>query len=226
MPYDCYVNSPVKNSVPNDVSTLNQESVPETTPQPKAKRVLILSDSRNLDFDINLFKGSIECKIYPMYHLKYITQVEPLISESDIVLISSGVNDITQWKWDGTSVANFLVDFLTTAKQKFPNTQFLINSIAPTKLVAKINDVYLDNIHKINSIIFNYCLTSSNATLFDNEDLQWDHISRDGIHFTLAGKNSLSKCWVEVVLRCFGYRRGPVPLRPSFKMIANRRYRY
>ena len=213
-------------SVPDDIFTVDQESVQETTAQRKAKRVLILTDSRNRDFDAKLLKGPIECKVYPMYHLQHLTQVEPLISESDIVLISSGVNDITQWKWDGTPVANFLMNFLTTAEQKFPNTQFLINSIAPTNLVAKINDIYLHNIHKINSIIFNFCLSSSNATFFDNENLQWDHISKDGIHLTLAGKQSLSKCWVEVVLRCFGYRRGPVPLRPSFKLIANRRYRY
>ena len=215
---------PINSATTEDVSISNQESVLDTTRKPKAKRVLILSDSRNLDFDINLFKQPIECKIYPMYHLKNILQVEPLILESDIVLISSGVNDITQWKWDGASVANFLIDFLTTAQQKFPNTQFLINSIAPTKLVAKVNDAYLRNIHDINSMLFKFCITASNATLFDNEELKWDHISNDGIHFTLEGKTSLSKCWVEVVLRCFGFRRGPVPLRPSFKIIANRYY--
>ena len=187
-------------------------------------RVLILTDSRNLNFDVKYLKSPIKCTTYPMYHLNHITQVEPLIAESDLVLISSGVNDITQWRADGAEVADFMISFLTTARQKFPNTQFLFNSIAPTNLVANINDAYLRHIHTINRDIFNHCITSPNATFFDNENLDWDHISNDGIHLTPAGKKSLSKCWVNVILRCFGFRRGPVPLRPSFRNIAYRYY--
>ena len=39
------------------------------------------------------------------------------------------------------------------------------------------------------------------------------HLNHDGNHLTPTGKESSTKCWVEIVLLFLGYRKGPLPIR-------------
>ena len=81
--------------------------------EPVGIKVLVLSDSRNLSYDATYLKDPIEwCVVKPLYNILHITEKEneDLIAQCDVVLISSGINDIVKWNYGGKDIARFLTN--------------------------------------------------------------------------------------------------------------------
>ena len=194
----------------------------------KHKSILVLSDSRNLQFEgkkfRNIFGANTSCTIKPMFHIRHINNFIEDISNSDIVLISCGVNDIIKWESNGTEIANYLISFTEQMKFKFPHVRFLFNSVLPTTVQVRKNLDYIKHIDLLNLCIFNHTLSSSNVKSFDNVRFEWSHLSRDGIHLTPEGRAMVSSSWCNAVNLTLGFdsKPGSLPIRPLYVAIYNR----
>ena len=194
----------------------------------KHKNVLVLSDSRNLQFEgkkfRNIFGANTSCTIKPMFHIRHINNFVEDISNSDIVLVSCGVNDIIKWESNGTEVANYFISFTEQMKIKFPHVRFLFNSVLPTTVQVRKNLDYIKHIDLLNLCIFNHTLSSSNVKSFDNVRFEWSHLSRDGIHLTPEGRAMVSSSWCNAVNLTLGFdsKPGSLPIRPLYVAIYNR----
>ena len=143
-------------------------------------RVLILSDSRNLSVDKELLIskfGNATIVVKPMYHIRHITNHEKDIANSDIVLVSSGVNDIVKWYANGDEVADFFIEEINKFQVKFPKIRFLFGSINPTNVDCPMNEAFNRHIEMINIRMFKYSLTKRNMRLFDNTNFEWRHLT-------------------------------------------------
>ena len=191
-------------------------------------RVLILSDSRNLSVDKELLIskfGNATIEVKPMYHIKHITNHEKDIANSDIVLVSSGVNDIVKWYANGDDVADFLIEQINKFQVKFPKIRFLFGSINPTNVDCPMNEAFNRHIDMINIRMFKFSLTTRNMRLFDNTNFEWRHLTPDGIHLTHTGRKSLSMSWIAAVRNAIGLDGVRLlPIRPQYRDLYNRFY--
>ena len=206
---------------------------PPPQEEPKINKILILSDSRNLTFDTESLRSNrdcnIICKTKSMYHMKHIIRHEEDIINSDIVIISCGVNDIIKWNSFGKEVAEFLIQFVEKVKTRNPQVRFLFSSIMPTSIDSHLNNAYLRHIDMINASIFEYTINSSNIKVFDNLQYQWNHLAQDGIHLTPRGRASLSDSWILAVTSTVDVGSqfyGSLPIRPRFTKIMNEKLAY
>ncbi len=184
---------------------------------PTPKRVLILSDSKNSSFDCSLFHGPVVAFRQNLYYLRDLERHRRAIEHSDIVLISSGINDIRKNNIDAVKLHNHVRHFTS----QFHNTEFLFDSISPLAMTADRFNVTNRCIDELNELFLNLSLHSDNFKLFDNILFGLPHLARDGLHFNMSGKTVLSNCWVHCVLIRLGIKRGSLPLRHKFRRIAN-----
>ena len=198
----------------------NQSILPQPVAQPY--RLLVLTDSRNKDFDPAIFKNNITCIKKTLYTLENIESFSHEIDNSDIVLISVGVNDIVRNSTNPGVVHNKFRDFL----QKFRNTKFLFMTVCPISMRADKLNTYNPDIDLLNYYIFQLSLRTSNLYVFDHLRWSMSHLKQDGVHLTATGKVSYTKCWLMTVLLFLGYRKGSLPIRRHYQdMLTNYRFR-
>ena len=179
---------------------------------PPRRKVLILSDSKNRSFDCSMFKDRIVAFRKDMFYLKDLYMHREAIEQSDIVLISAGLNDIRHNKVDAQTLHDHIKHFTAM----FDNTQFLFDSISPLNMHADRFNVVNHCIDQTNELLLQFSLRCENFRLFDNLCFGLPHLAKDGIHFNLVGKSVLSNCWFNVVLIRLGFKRGFLPLRHNF----------
>ena len=182
-------------------------------PTKRPLRVLVLSDSKNRTFDCSLLKEPIVTFRRDLFHLKDLADHQTSIEQSDVVLISAGVNDLRY----GRTEPRLLHDNLRQYTSQFPNTQFIFDSVSPVALNADPYNKLNDSIDRLNKLLVQLSFRSSNFKLFDNIYFGLSHLARDGLHFNDSGKTVLSMCWVHVILITLGFRTGSLPLRRPYK---------
>ena len=197
----------------------NTSARPDTSQHGAAppRRVLILSDSRNMDFDCSLLKEPVVAFRRNLFYLRDIEQHRESIEQSDIVLISSGINDVRHHK----ASPKVIHDHLKSITSKF-KAQFLFEAIAPISMNNDRFNLINDDRDRLNTLLLQLSLRQENFKLFDNLSFGLAHLARDGIHLTSAGKFAVSANWVECILRRLGFHRGPLPLRYNFMSIAEK----
>ena len=192
-------------------------------PQPKTSnlnpgrplRVLILSDSKNRTFDCSLLKDPIVAFRQDLFHLRNLERHRRSIEQSDVVLISAGINDLKHGRVDPRQLHNHVKQFTS----QFPNIQFVFDSVSPLTLNADRFNKLNDSIDYLNKLLVQLSFRSPNFKLFDNIYFGLSHLAKDGLHFNDSGKNVLSMCWVHVILITLGFRSGALPLRLPFQSL-------
>ena len=180
------------------------------TPQ-RHLRVLILSDSKNRTFDCSLLKEPIIAFREDLFHLRDLAQHQALIEQSDLVLISAGVNDLRYGRADPMTLHNHLKHFTSQFR-----TDFIFDAISPLNLSADPYFELNDRIDNLNELLLHLSLRSANFHLFDNLNFGLPHLARDGLHLNNSGKSIVSECWVDCILIRLGFRKGSLPLRHPF----------
>ncbi len=196
-------------------STTSSQSRPSAALSPR--RILILSDSKNSSFDCSQLHGPVIAFRENLFYLRDLERHRLAIEQSDVVLISSGINDIRNNKIGATRLHDHVKHFTS----QFPNTQFIFDSISPLAMRADRFNVTNRVIDKLNELLLNMSLRSDNFKLFDNTLFGVSHLARDGLHLNLSGKTVLSNCWVHCILIRLGIKRGNLPLRRYYINIAN-----
>ena len=201
-------------------STSGTQGVDQTTAgrrsfTPPRRSLLILSDSKNRSFDCSLFKDPVVAFKRDLFFLKDLHKHRDVIENSDIVLISAGINDITKNRADAITLHDHVKHFIS----QFKNTQFLFDSVSPVSLKSDRFNHTNDCIDKLNEYLFKFSLRTENFKLFDNLSFGLPHLARDGLHLNFTGKSVLSSCWVNCVLIRLGIKRGNLPIRHQYLSI-------
>ena len=113
-------------------------------------------------FPCNLFDDNFVCIKKMLFQLKDIGNYEKEFGYTDVVIISSGINDLSRY---GATPAALLRDFLPKLRlysNKFPTTKFMYSSLLETKY----NWVNVSS-HVVNDAIFKLSLTLDNIWFFD-----------------------------------------------------------
>ena len=186
------------------------------------KKILVLSDSRNLSFDPSEFKDpSIACFKEPCYTLADIRNHEEKIALADVILISAGINDILRGgsTFDIFSNLRLLMEHYS---RKFPAKMFLFYAVP--EVSGKYYD-YNDSINELNDYCFHMSLRLSTFKLFNNLFFNtYTHLASDSLHLSKFGKWSGSVIWTQAVLCVLGRRKAPLPLRPRYLDLLDRSY--
>ena len=185
----------------------------KNSPTKRPLRVLVLSDSKNRTFDCSLLKEPIVTFRRDLFHLKDLAEHRTSIEQSDVVLVSAGVNDLRYRR----SEPRLLHDDLRQFTSQFPSTQFIFDSVSPVALNADPHNTLNDSIDRLNKLLVQLSFRSSNFKLFDNIHFGLSHLARDGLHLNESGKTVLSMCWVHVILITLGFRTGSLPLRRPYR---------
>ena len=179
------------------------------------KRVLILSDSKNQSFDCTAFRDPIAFRSN-LYFLRDLEGHSEAIKQSDIVLISAGINDIRRNKVNPRT----LHDHVRRVTSMYPKTQFLFDAVSPLALRADRFSVLNDSVDKLNELMMHLSVRQGNFKLFENTTFSAAaYLAHDGLHLNRRGQDAMSKSWVNAVLVRLGMRRGTLPIRPKFQAI-------
>ena len=209
-------------SVPRNTDHNSPSPSPKPNPSqfhPEQKRVLVLSDSKNRQFDCSLFRSPrINANRKDLFLLRDLREHKDAISKADVVLISAGVNDLRRNGVKPTTLLNHLREFTS----QYPRTSFLFDSVSPLAMRADRFNFLNREIDDLNKKLFHFSLQSSNFKLFENTLFSLAHLSTDGIHMTKKGQLVLSQSWVGAVLICLGMWRGSLPIRRSYRNIYER----
>ena len=179
----------------------------------QTKRVLILSDSKNCNFDCSQFRSPVIAFRKNLFFLRDLKEHRESIQQADIVLISAGINDIQKNRKSAVQLHNHIRCFI----EQFPRTVFLFDAVSPLSIHADRFNTYNDIIQYLNELMFKCSLHHDNFRLFDNTSFSLAHLARDGLHLNHIGQSVLSDCWINCVLIGLGFRRGPLPVREHFK---------
>ena len=189
-----------------------------TTSRPK--RVLILSDSKNASFDCSIFHEPVIAFRRNLFFLRDLNEHARSIEQADVVLISAGINDLRKIKAaDPVTLHDHIKHFVSQHK-----TQFIFDSITPLSMNADRFNNMNRRIDHLNELLLQLSLRSPNFKLFDNLKFGLPHLARDGIHLNMAGKSSMTDCWVHCVLLTVGLRRGTLPLRRRYANLVDAFY--
>ena len=203
---------------PNSSKSRNTQH--PTSQQTPKRKVLILSDSKNMTFDCSMFQDPVVAFRRNMFYLRDLEHHREAIEHADIVLISAGLNDVRRNKADALTLHDHMKHFVA----QFPNTQFLFDSVSPLAMHADRFNVVNSCVDKLNEFLLKFSLRTSNFRLIDNLCLGLPHLTKDGIHFNMAGKSVLSRFWVNCILIRLGLMRGALPIRQEFRVIADEYY--
>lgn len=196
----------------SSVSVSNRARLPETVQEPK--RILILSDSKNLGFDPSDFKNpAIACFKEACYTIDNIRDHEHKIAQADVILISTGVNDILRGK-SALDIFLKLRRLMEFYNRKFPEKMFLFYAISE---VTGRYEKYNDSIEQLNDFCFQMSLRLSTFKLFNNVFFNlYTHLASDGLHLSKYGKWSASVIWTQAALCALHIRKAALPLRPRY----------
>lgn len=185
----------------------------------KPIKVLVLSDSKNRSFDCSLLKDPVVAFRKDLFYIRDIKDHIPAIEQSDVVLISSGVNDL---RFAGARPGD-LHALLRDFTGRFPRVKFLFDSISPVALRADPNQGLNRAIGATNWMVINLSMRVKNFRLFDCTSFGMSHLARDGIHLTNQGQDILSEGWVRAVLISLRFIKTDLPLRKDFRDLVSRR---
>ena len=107
------------------------------------RRVLILSDSKNMTFDCSILREPVVAFRENLFYLRDLYKHKQSIEQTDIVLISAGINDMRHKKASPITLHNHLRAFTSQFK-----TEFLFDSISPLSMCA-------DRFNNLNNAIDN-----------------------------------------------------------------------
>ena len=218
-------NAPPRQKIPRIHKPTHKPMVTEQ-PQPK-ERLLFLTDSllRDLPFDL----PNVQCVKREMYQLSKILEHEQYISGSKIVIISSGINDLSRYDHNHHSLScNFKrnIDYLI---EKYPNTTFIFNSLVLTRL-SWLNE----EIKHFNSFIFELSNSVSKLWFFDSHHICTVLYQKgetivdpdgNGIHLTVLSKREIARCLATCVRELMGRSyliRKHWPLRREYVSLLGR----
>ena len=196
-------------------SNMNSPRAPLLEAHHSPKKVLILSDSRNLSFDTSDFKSqSVVCFKEPCYTLDSISQHENKIAQADVVLISTGINDIIRERGDALQLFDYLRNLMESYYNKYPSKIFIFYA------VSDVSGKFIDFnpvIDQFNDYCFEMSLRLSNFKLFNNLFFDTNrHLASDGLHLSKYGKWSASVIWTQSAEIVLGIRSAKLPLRPRY----------
>ena len=209
----------------NPVRTDRTKRAQTNTQTNRAKRVLILSDSKNASFDCRLLKDPlVVCFREDCFFLRDLDRHCDLIGKADVVLISAGINDMVKNAAGPRLLHDHISDFTRKIHAKYPSVRFLFDAVAPLPLTADRYNIMNPAIGELNRMMFELSLRAPNIKMFDNLGFGLSHLARDGVHLNESGKRAVSKNWVHVILIASFLRAGFLPLRQDFKDAAARYY--
>ena len=193
--------------------------------QPRATpphRVLILSDSRNMEFDCSPLKEPAVAFKKNLFYLRDIGRHWQSIEQSEIVLISSGIDDVRLNKVSPMVIHDHLKSFTSQFK-----AQFLFEAIAPISMNMDRSHRINYDLNRLNTLLLQLSIHQTNFKLFDNPYFKVAHLARDGFHLTKSGKSAVLYNWVQCILIRLCLREGHLPLRPDFQaMVENSRNQF
>ena len=178
------------------------------------KKILILSDSKNLGFDPSEFRSpSIACFKEACYSLADIRDHEDKIALADVILISAGVNDILRGE-NAFDIFLKLRLLMEHYNRTFPEKMFMFYAVS--EVTGKYY-MYNEVINELNDFCFHMSLRLSTFKLFNNLFFNtYTHLASDGLHLSKFGKWSASVIWTQAVLCILGIRKAALPLRPRY----------
>lgn len=159
-----------------------------------------------------------------LYKLTDVISIAPEFPHYDIVVLSTGINDISRYGHTANELFHILRDKLVHVVESSPNTAFIYRSLLPTSINWLSEEVYC-----FNNSMFRLSQRLNNLYYYDTYSIEVSHefcnIKGNGIHIP----HRIASFLTEQVLRhaCFlHYHRTlrwgikptePWPLRPSLR---------
>jgi alkylated DNA repair dioxygenase AlkB len=199
------------------------------------KRLHFLSDSIHLTFPTEIFDNpdKLVCVKKEFFQLNSIDMYESEFAYSDYVFISSGVNDLSRYKWQAGTLFRYVREKLSLYRRKYPNTVFIFNSLLTTDSSREWLNV---EINKLNHDMFQLSLDvgQTNLWFFDSHHIALTLSRRGtqiidsrggGVHITPYARREIAS----VIFRCInGHIRDCTdikhlwPIRVAFRHLASR----
>ena len=179
------------------------------------KRILFLTDSIFSSCPATVLSTvpNHKCIKKLNFQLSDVFQFEPEFSYSDIVILSSGVNDLSRYNHTATSLADTVCARLSRCCRNNPKTKFIFNSILETKFSWLNREISL-----FNDMMYRFCHSLPNVTYFDSHSILCDSsIPRvwepkgNGIHITLRAKQCVTRELVKCIAFVTGFRTTELP---------------
>ena len=213
-------------------ATAADHPTPSDTRPPKPKRVLLLTDSNNIGLPTHHFPPSYVIIKKPLMQVTAIDDYSEEFSYSDIVVIASGINDISRHGFSGLTLADYLLPKLREYCTSYPSVQFIYSSLVP---VSNKYPWLVQEVDYYNRRLFDFSMDNKryggyNFFLLDMASILHPHHSLaprgNGIHITRHAQTTF-KITLRSCLSCFidpldtppGFTW---PLRPQFKYLASR----
>lgn len=213
-------------------ATAADHPTPSGTSPAKPKRVLLLTDSNNIGLPTHHFPPSYVIIKKPLMQVTTIDDFSEEFSYSDIVVIASGVNDISRHGFSGLTLADYLLPKLREYCTSYPNVDFIYSSLLP---VSSRYPWLNQEIDYYNHRLLDFSLDNKrygdyNFFLLDMASLLHPHHSLaprgNGIHITRHAqtifKNTLRACLARFIDPSDTPRGFTWPLRPQFKYLTSR----
>eukprot|EP00116_Pleurobrachia_bachei_P003108 sb/3463370/ len=174
---------------------------PTEVPVTPPKRVLILTDSiyNGLGAQLKWGKG-VQVVYRRLYQLTHLEQYEHLFRDTDIVFISSGINDLSRYGERGYSLFNHIRPILSRLSSTYSDTLFVFNSVLDTA-ENRVGPWLNREINSTNNLIFDFSRSLPNLRFLDTH---WSATKfwkaggppilsprGNGIHLSLAAQTHL-----------------------------------
>ena len=173
---------------------------------PQTYRVLNLGDSILGGFPMESPVEGIEIIKKRCMHIGELDQYESEFAYTDVVVLSFGINDITRYETAGHDFADLLSAKLRMYSAKYPNVDFVYNSIVYTRFG------YFDkDIDCVNYRMFELSLSEKNVWFFDSHYIVANGPSplapgSNGAHITYAARARITSVLGVCIAR---FVRGP-----------------
>ena len=206
----------------------------ECAPNPNLNpvhRVLLLTDSIHASFNTRLLGDNVYSVRKINFNLVNTKMFEKEFEYSDMIVISCGVNDLSRNQYTASSLASEMRDQVHSWCTKYPDKQFIFNSILNVSRNVNGGHIINQNIDNFNKFVFEMSLNISNLWFLDtqfvilNRRLQGLNPHGNGVHISFSTARALRSVLQGCILNFFRDTHAEVwPLRPQFWQIRNRYY--
>ena len=216
--------------VPPPISKPTRPSPSTPTAKQPVKRILLLTDSIISTFPTDIFPENLCCIKKLNFKLCDIEKYESEFVYTDYVIISSGVNDLSRYNHTAQSLIDEMRHKLKYFCEKYPNTNFIFNSLLYTSSKYEWLNREIDI---FNAAMFRLSLDvrsrSGNFWFFDSHHVIKCDVERrnyqvldlrHGIHITDIAKRAVSsalRTCIVYVDRQDNRTHTYWPLRPHFR---------
>ena len=190
--------------VPHVIPPIHEPSRPASDPQPfPTERVLLLSDSLHRDIPAELFPGHLHCVKQDLYQLSDISKYEHYFENTKYVVISSGINDMSRYDHRSYSLARVMYEKLSYFSKRYPQTEFIFNSLVLTSFSWLNREV-----QQFNRDIFELSARLRNLWFFDSHFICSKLHERgcciidpagNGVHLTPVPKREVAFCLIACI---------------------------